>query len=80
MGVFWALAMLVFAFGEPLSPVSKLMVLVSFLGFLTCWAGFSFAWSALTHFRCPRCGKRFLLSWSSSWPTAACKHCGLYLG
>ena len=50
------------------------------LAFLVCWVGSVVAWHSLMRFRCPRCGKRFVLSWSNSWPTAACKHCGLHLG
>jgi hypothetical protein len=33
----------------------------------------------LRGFRCPRCGKRFTVSWRNSWPTNRCKHCRLDL-
>jgi hypothetical protein len=33
----------------------------------------------LRGFRCPRCAKRFAVSWWNSWPTNRCKHCGLDL-
>lgn len=33
----------------------------------------------LRGFRCPRCGKRFTVSWRGSWPTNRCKHCRLDL-
>jgi hypothetical protein len=33
----------------------------------------------LRGFRCPRCGKRFAVSWRNSWPTNRCKHCRLDL-
>jgi hypothetical protein len=35
------------------------------------------AWSKLLFWRCPRCGRFFMLAWYSSWPTNYCKHCGL---
>ena len=50
------------------------------LAFLLCWVGSFIKWLSLMRFRCPSCGKRFILSWSSSWPTSACKHCSLHLG
>ena len=31
-------------------------------------------------FRCPRCGKRFIVAWRGSWPTDRCKQCGLDFG
>jgi hypothetical protein len=62
-------------------PVVCLILIVPLVaGFLTCWVGCLATWLALMRFRCPGCGKRFLLSCSSSWPTAACKHCCLWLG
>ena len=33
----------------------------------------------LRNFRCPRCEKRFTVSWWNSWPTNRCKHCRLDL-
>jgi hypothetical protein len=33
----------------------------------------------LRGFRCPRCGKRFTVTWWNSWPTNRCKHCRLDL-
>jgi predicted RNA-binding Zn-ribbon protein involved in translation (DUF1610 family) len=81
LALFAALATPLFAFGERLNPVARSMLAVPLiLGFLTCCMGNLVAWSSLMRFRCPRCGERFILSWSSSWPTAACKHCGLHLG
>ena len=69
------------AFGSRLKPLVQDMLAVPLvLGFLPCCIGGLVAWSALMRFRCPRCGERFILSSSSSWPTAACKHCGLHLG
>jgi hypothetical protein len=46
---------------------------------LVCWIGAVSTWLMLLNWRCPRCGKRFLLSSTSSWPTGVCKHCGLDL-
>ncbi len=45
-----------------------------------CWLGCAVTWFALMGFRCPRCGKRFLISWWSSRPSNRCKHCDLDLG
>jgi hypothetical protein len=47
-------------------PASCMLGLVVFLG-----------WFDLKNFRCPRCGKRFIVAWWGSWPTDRCKHCGL---
>lgn len=44
------------------------------------WTGALVTWAVLLNWPCPSCGKRFILSWTSSWPTDRCKHCGLYLG
>jgi len=68
-------------FGPLLNPVIGRVLVVSVVaGFLTCWVGGVVTWSSLMRFRCPRCGKRFILSWYSSWPTNRCKHCQLDLG
>lgn len=52
---------------------------VSMLCFVLCQLVCFGAWHALTQFRCPRCGERFIMAWWSSWPTEECKHCGLKL-
>jgi hypothetical protein len=81
-GVAWfaVLGTPLFAFGSRLNPLVESMLAVPLvLGFLTCCVGSLVAWSALTRFRCPRCGERFIISSSSSWPTPNCKHCGLRL-
>jgi hypothetical protein len=81
IALFAVLGTLLFAFGPRLNPlIRSILAIPLILGFLTCWVGSIAAWFALVRFRCPRCGGRFILSWSSSWPTATCKHCGLYLG
>lgn len=70
-----------FALGPRLNPIVRGMLAVPLgFGFLICWIGGFVAWLLLMRFRCPRCGKRFIVSRWSSWPTAACKHCGLDLG
>jgi hypothetical protein len=53
---------------------------VTAIGGISIWVYGTVAWFALLNFRCPRCGKRFMLSWISSLPTDRCKHCGLDLG
>ena len=69
------------AFDTHLNSVGRALIGVPLgIGFLTCWVGAMLSWSSLTRFRCPRCGKRFIMSWSSSWPTSDCKHCFLRLG
>jgi hypothetical protein len=73
--------LLLLAFGHRLNPlVSIVLAIPLVLGFLTCWVGTVVAGYALLLFRCPRCGKRFILTWYSGLPTEACKHCYLYLG
>jgi hypothetical protein len=46
---------------------------------LASWAGAMFTWIVVLNWKCPRCGKRFILSWWNSWPGKRCKHCGLEL-
>ena len=36
-------------------------------------------WLELLNWRCPRCGKRFVVSAVDNIPTDECKHCGLDL-
>ena len=68
-------------FGPLHNPVVGRVLMVCLIaGFLACWTGAVVTWAALMRFRCPRCGKRFTLSWYSSWPTSRCKHCQLDLG
>ncbi len=68
-------------FGPLLNPViGRVLTVLLPAGFLTCWVISVVTWSSLMGFRCPRCGKRFILAWYSSWPTNRCKHCGLDLG
>jgi hypothetical protein len=45
-----------------------------------CLMGAAVNWFKLIGFRCPKCGKRFVLSWWRSWPDDRCLHCGLDLG
>jgi hypothetical protein len=42
--------------------------------------GILITWLNLRGFLCPRCGKRFTLTWWNNWPTNRCKHCELNLG
>jgi len=69
------------AFERELNPCVRGILLSSFIvAWCACWVGGVGTWFALIGFRCPRCGKRFIMSWWSSWPTNRCKHCGLDLG
>jgi hypothetical protein len=60
--------------------VGDIPLILPGLGFMICFLGSLVTWNSLMEFRCPQCGKRFILTWGSSWPTSSCKHCGLYLG
>jgi hypothetical protein len=74
-------------FGTPLFVMDQKLhstlrgVLGSILGvgFLACWLGGVVSWFELRSFRCPRCGNQFIVSWTNTWPTNCCKHCGLDL-
>jgi hypothetical protein len=61
------------------SPALGILVTVSAIGALICWILNAVCWLMLLNFRCPHCGNRFILTWSSSWPGSSCKHCGLNL-
>jgi hypothetical protein len=66
---------------EELHPIVKGIIGVPLVvGFFSCWVTCVLTWSSLMRFRCPRCDKKFILTWYSSWPGITCKHCGLYLG
>jgi hypothetical protein len=69
------------AYGDNLhrAVVGVLGALTAVFGVI-CWGGGWATWITLMNWRCPRCGKRFILSFSNSLPTNNCKHCGLYLG
>ena len=84
VGVFAVCATLgtpLFVFGDDLHPaVRGVLFTVLFVGFLACWLGSIVTWFTLLAFRCPRCGNRFLLSWTATtWPGSHCKHCRLDL-
>jgi hypothetical protein len=79
VAVFAALATLLFASGPHLAPLVDLLAFPLIVAFLSCCMVCLSTWSSLIRFHCPRCDERFILSWSSSWPRAACKHCGLTL-
>jgi hypothetical protein len=82
----WALGTIMLAIGlgvefkKPGPFLLGTVLLLLALGFLTCWAVGSATWIWLLRFRCPRCGKRFIVTWWSSWPSDRCKHCALDLG
>ncbi len=81
----WALGALAGAIGlavgqKPGPFIGGVLILPLVLGFVTCWAVCLVTDIALKQFRCPRCGKRFTLTWWISWPSDRCKHCDLDLG
>jgi hypothetical protein len=79
---------LVVGFGAPIAVfqhelnlyVRGVLLSLFIVVWCACWLGGVVTWFTLIGFRCPRCGKRFIMSWWSSWPTNWCKHCGLDLG
>jgi hypothetical protein len=81
-------AMLLLIMGMPLSTyrhelnpiVYGLIVFLLVIAFLACWVRSVITLFALWGFRCPRCGRRFIMAWWSSWPSKRCKHCELDLG
>ena len=80
MVIFGVNAVPLFVF-EPQRPTLLFDTLIFLLSiaFIMCQVVALGAWHSLMQFRCPRCGERFILSWWSSWPGEACKHCGLKL-
>lgn len=74
-----AIPLLAAAGALPYPVVRNLLVAAFAIGFLGQWSGTLITWSALTRFACPRCGRRFIMIWWSSWPTDRCKHSGLNL-
>jgi hypothetical protein len=66
--------------GEAAARVRVSIATACGIAYCACALGAILSWSALMRFRCPRCGKRFVLAWWSSWPTDRCKHCELDLG
>jgi hypothetical protein len=63
-------------FGPLLNPdIGRVLKVLVFVGLLTCWVGGAVTLYDLMGFRCPRCGKRFIVGSSSTWPTDRCKHC-----
>jgi hypothetical protein len=80
IGIFAVLATCLGVFEQERYPVLvEVLCLTLGVAFALCWLGFFLGWRSLTHFDSPRCGKRFIMAWWSSWPTSACKHCGLTL-
>ena len=67
----------------PIAPIAIPLTvgfLVCLVGGLICWLGLLYTSFTLKYFRCPRCGKRFAVSWGVIWPCKTCDHCDLYLG
>jgi len=68
------------AFEHELNPYVRGILLSLFtVAWCACWVGGVVTWFTLIGFRCPRCGKQFIMSWWSSWPGNRCKHCDLDL-
>lgn len=81
VAVFAAFGAPLLAFGHRLDPSVVVAIAVPMgAAFLACYLGAFVTWARLVRFRCPRCGGRFVLAPSSSWPATGCKHCGLELG
>ena len=57
----------------------ELLVRILQIGFVVCCLGCLIQWHCLMQFICPRCGMRFVMSQSRSWPASTCTHCGLNL-
>ena len=70
-----------FVFADQMNSIARdILVSVLVVGFVACSVVTVITWFALVGFRCPRCGNQFMMSWTNSWPTNRCKHCGLDLG
>jgi hypothetical protein len=68
------------AFEDRLHPIARGILLLPFaVVWVGCWLGCAVTWFQMLAFRCPRCGKRNVVSWWSNWPTRRCKHCDLDL-
>lgn len=71
------------ALKERLPIVQSLLVVTQPVGgliYFISWFGLFYTVLTLRDFRCPRCGKRFAVSWIGVWPCKTCDHCDFYLG
>ena len=59
------------------NPLALALGCPSALWFLACWMSIMATWFKLLSFRSPRCGKRFIISWTVSFPGDHCQNCGL---
>lgn len=76
----WLITVIMFSIIKHFVPERwHILAIIPFFGFFAWLVVAMLSMSALRGFRCPRCGKRFTMSWTSSWPSPTCKHCGLYL-
>jgi hypothetical protein len=62
------------------SYMGGILIALLVVGWCAYCVGSTATWFALVGFRCPRCGKRFIMSWWNTWPSNHCKHCDLDLG
>jgi amino acid transporter len=66
---------LIFNYGNTSRPMVVFVMLCVFVWGIM----YGIATYRFLNWRCPICGKRFTLSWSSSLPMDICKHCGAEL-
>src|SRR5882724_9017000 len=63
---------------RPNSGLALLLFIPTALIGLAAWVTAMASWIIVLMWRCPRCNKRFAITWISSWPwRRECPHCGL---
>jgi hypothetical protein len=73
-------ALFVFASAKNLDALAGVLFLVFIPASCVVGLGTILTSLDLLDFRCPRCARRFAMSWRGGYPTDRCKHCGLDLG
>jgi hypothetical protein len=82
-GTFLVLAALAVAFSNPFpmeQGLRTLLVICLWICVAACWFLGNVVWLQLLNWPCPRCGRSFVWSFLNTWPTDACKKCGLRVG
>lgn len=70
----------IYLFENKLNSVMRGVLLTLFvIAWFACWLGGSVATFALWGFRCPRCGRRFIVPGWGPWSPNRCRHCDLNL-